>query len=253
MIFYFSGTGNSLWAAKYMADFFLEELIPIADYYKSETAPRFSLKDGEKIGFIFPVHSWGIPMIVKKFLQQVEFAEFNHNLIYTIVTCGDECGATNLMVQEILAKKGMECRHIYSVQMPNTYIVFPGFDVDKKELEKEKKMNAQITIQDIARAIMDDQPIQQYVKGNNTFLKSSIIYPLFMKFALSAKPFHTSDKCIACGLCAKMCPTKNIEMCDGQPHWGNDCTQCLACIHRCPVEAIEYGRITQKKKRYFFS
>lgn len=253
MIFYFSGTGNSLWAAKYMSVALSEKIISIADFHKSEKTPSFSLEKGERIGFVFPIHSWGVPPIVKRFLQDVQFVNYDNNLIYTIVTCGDMCGYANLMVQEILNKKNMECRHIYSVQMPNSYIVFPGFDVDSKEVETNKKEAAKITMQAISNAIINDKPIQQYVRGGSPFLKSRIIYPMFCKYVMNAKPFYTTEQCNSCGLCARKCPTKNIEMIDGRPHWNNDCTQCLACIHHCPTKAIEYGKVTQNKGRYFYS
>jgi NAD-dependent dihydropyrimidine dehydrogenase PreA subunit len=155
------------------------------------------------------------------------------------------------MFKKLIKEKGWECRHTYSVQMPNNYIVFPGFDVDSKELELSKIENAKTTLPRILKAICDDKPIDEYIKGSMTFLKSRIIYPLFCKHAMSSRPFHTTEKCTACGLCAKICPTKNIIVTD-KPVWGDHCTQCLACIHRCPEKTIEYGKVTQNKGRYYY-
>ncbi len=36
----------------------------------------------------------------------------------------------------------------------------------------------------------------------------------------------------------------------GKPVWGDNCTHCMACITLCPTQAIEYGKKTQKKRRY---
>ena len=46
-------------------------------------------------------------------------------------------------------------------------------------------------------------------------------------------------KCISCGLCMKLCPTKNIhENKKGRPVWERNCLLCLTCEMKCPVGAI---------------
>lgn len=57
MIFYFSGTGNSRWVAEQLSTAGAEELVAIADVYASDR--RFVLRPDEKVGFVFPVYSWG--------------------------------------------------------------------------------------------------------------------------------------------------------------------------------------------------
>ena len=76
--------------------------------------------------------------------------------------------------------------------------------------------------------------------------------PVWCKFMLRAKDFHSTEKCIGCGKCAKLCPMNNISMVEKAPKWGSQCTHCMACIGNCPTEAIEYGNITQAKDKYNF-
>ena len=54
-------------------------------------------------------------------------------------------------------------------------------------------------------------------------------------------------------MCARLCPMTNIKIENGRPVFGDKCLSCGSCIQNCPTEAIEYGNITQKKKRYVFS
>ena len=64
------------------------------------------------------------------------------------------------------------------------------------------------------------------------------------------KSFFADEKCTACGICAKLCPSRNIVITEGKPVWQHRCEQCFACLQWCPEEAIQYGKNTKNKKRY---
>lgn len=254
MIFYFSGTGNSKWVATQLATHFSDNLYQIGEYERKETSfsPQFDVKPDEKIGFVFPIHSWGMPPIVTKFISDLRLNGYNNQLIYCVMTCGDECGSTNKLFTKAIEAKGLKCQHIYSVIMPNNYICMKGFDTDSKGVEEDKKRQVATDLPKISSAIEKNQPIDFYQKGKFASIKTGIIYKLFANFALSDKAFTSNQNCNSCGKCVKVCPVGNIELVDGQPHWKGDCTQCLACIHYCPTQAINYGKSTKNKGRYTF-
>ena len=60
MIFYFTGTGNSLYAAQKLADEG-EEIVSIVDALRSK-AYHYTLNVGEKLGFVFPVYFYRCPV-----------------------------------------------------------------------------------------------------------------------------------------------------------------------------------------------
>jgi NAD-dependent dihydropyrimidine dehydrogenase PreA subunit len=254
MVFYFTGTGNSQWIAEIIAGAFSDKPVAMSDFFDGGHVeiPKFTVRADERLGFVFPVHAWGVPPPVCKFIERLQLKTYRGQLIYGVFSCGDECGYTREMFVKMIRKKGWDCHHVYSVQMPNTYIVFPGFDVDGKELETDKIEKARLLLPSIIKAINDDKPIDEYRKGCLSFLKSRIIYPQFIKHAMNSRLFYVTDTCISCGLCEKFCPTKNLSMKDHKPVWGNHCVQCLSCIHRCPTRAIEYGKVTRDKGRYYF-
>lgn len=253
MIFYFTGTGNSKWIAELLSKKLEEHLVSINDLLKSETLSyEFEVQPKERIMFVFPVYSWGLPTPIRIFIDRMKLINITNNKIYAVATCGDNAGLTNTMLKEKLKEKQLQLTSCYTVQMPNCYIIIPGFDVDSNEIAKNKITHAETRIDLIVKAILENrQDDTLYCKGILAWLKSKIIYPSFIKYTFKTK-FYTTDTCNHCGLCAKLCPMNNITIKNGIPVWSEKCVQCLACIHRCPQRAIEYGNITKKKGRYYF-
>jgi len=252
MIFYFSGTGNSLWVAKELADFYNDKLIAVSEeLMKPNNNFTYSVSSAEKIFFVFPVHSWGTDVLTFRFLKKMNLINYQKQPVFVVCTCGDECGYTAKVVKRILRKKSVTLTRAYSVQMPNNYVLMSGFDVDDKEKETQKLAEAHNRIRLIIDDISTGKGEKLYVRGKFSFLKTEIIYPLFRKQGIKRNLFYAKDSCISCGLCVDICPTKTISMQGQRPKWDKKtCVQCTACINRCPVRAIEYGKISETKGRY---
>lgn len=250
MIFYFSGTGNSKWIANQLSKEQHENLVFIPDALMNG-ALEFSLHAGEKIGFVFPVYSWGPPEIVLRFISRLTLKGYQQQYVFFVCSCGDDTGLTQQMVVKALAARGWECQAGFSVIMPNNYVLFPGFDVDGKELENKKLRGAVTVLNEINDLIGKTESVFSCKEGSLPFIKSRIINPLFNRFQISAKPFRVTDGCISCKRCEKSCPMKNVTFRDGKPVWGENCTSCLACYHVCPQQAVQYGNKTKDKGQYF--
>ena len=247
MIFYFSGTGNSAWVARQLAEGQNEELLSIA--MEIDRNKAYKLKEGEKVGFVFPIYAWGPPKIVLRFIHQLKLDKPGY--LFFVCTCGDDTGRTAQIFSSAVTRKGWQCVAGYSVTMPNTYVSLPGFDVDDKDIETQKVQNAVARVRFINEEITSRAQMKQYNchEGALPFTKSYLLRPLFNAFLMSPKPFHATEACIGCKKCEKVCPVGNITVTD-RPVWGGNCTQCLACYHVCPVHAVEYGKMTGKKGQY---
>ncbi len=246
MIFAFSGTGNSLLVANRLAEKIGDRMKRIT----ANTSLQFALERYERIVWVFPVYSWGIPPVVKRFIRKVELGD-NEGLHHMVCTCGDDTGLTTQMFRKEISKRGMRYGGAWSVEMPNTYVSLPGFDVDTPTVTARKLEAMPERVDLIARAIRHDSKVEDVVTGRFAWVKTRIIYPLFVRFMMSAKPFRNTAACVGCGKCSQKCPMNNISMRDDRPQWGNNCAGCLACYHSCPQHAVIYGHRTRNKGQYF--
>ncbi|MCR4765229.1 MAG: EFR1 family ferrodoxin, partial [Bacteroidaceae bacterium] len=88
MIFYFSGTGNTRWAATQLAQAINEQLLFIPDEIKGNC--RYVLKQNERLGFCFPTHGWMPPTIVRNFINKLHISNVEGHYCYALTTCGDD-------------------------------------------------------------------------------------------------------------------------------------------------------------------
>lgn len=236
MIFYFSGTGNSRWAAQRLAELTGDEACDIAGL---AGAPDLA---GEKqVGLVFPIYAWGAPEPVLAFARAV--AAPPEAFTFGVCTCGSEAG---LAMKKLAAVFPLDSA--YSVVMPNNYVI--GSDVDGGEEARRKLGAAGAALEQAAREIAGRVQTNRVHEGALAALKSGPVNFGFNRFARGTKPFWTTDACTGCGLCAERCPAKVIALTDGRPVWSGACYQCLRCINECPARAIEYGKTTAGRERY---
>jgi ferredoxin len=248
MIFYFTGTGNSLYAADKIAGAQGDQLYSIAKLMdqKKETL-HYNFGENELLGLVFPIYAWGPPKIVLNFIRKLHIT--GNPYIFSLCTCGGEEGNTTKVIRKALAAKGLSLGSAFSLSMPNNYIV-GNFDLEPKDSAAEKLNAAELMLAEINTTIgQRENNVYLTIPGKYAALKTSLANPMFNRFALNTGQFFADDACTRCGLCEKICPVHTISMAD-KPVWGKACTQCMACISRCPARAIQYGKGTAKKGRY---
>ena len=255
MIFYFSATGNTLWAAKRLAEATQEPLVFIPD--EPADMCRYTLKEGERIGFCFPVHGWRPPTLVRDFVKRLEIEPSESHFCYALCTAGDNIGETIDIFNNELAKVGLKLDSACSLVMPESYVGLPFMDVDKPEKEKAKKEHAASVLEAFTKSIVAcERDVFTLVKGNWPRINSRVIGGYFHKRLITDKHFKVvSERCTKCGLCTRVCPVHNIDGGVGsEPSWKHSgaCMTCFSCYHHCPHHAIEFGRQTKHKGQYYY-
>ena len=290
MIFYFSGTGNTKWAASKLASATHEDLISIAPYMRADDsshtlAEPFILKENERLGFVFPVHGWRVPKLVREFIGKMKVqreepdaernsasaeskassaSARNQPFAYCVCTAGDSIGLTIENLNEVISQNpSLQALGItkvsssYSLIMPESYVGLPFMDVDPKEKEIRKKSKSAQELAVICEEIFDrKEGVNRLVKGPIPWFFTKVVGGFFENVLITDKRFHVEkDKCVKCGICANVCPVGDIKGGHGEyPEWlhHKDCLTCFTCYHHCPHHAIEFGNQTQKKGQYYF-
>lgn len=273
MIFYFSGTGNSKWAAKTLALETGDTLVSIPEVINSDCS--FTLEKDEHVGFIFPIHGWRVPNIVKEFLTKLTIKTLGEDTshvkhyCFCLVTAGDSIGKAMERFQQqlksVTVNDALSLKAVCSLIMPESYVGLPGMDVDTKEKELEKKELASKQLKEFSNILKqhphkDSNQIwgwNQLIRGPIPYFFSGPVGGFFERFLITDKPFHVdSRRCVKCGICANVCPVSDIKGGLGfEPEWlhNGKCLTCFSCYHHCPHHAIEFGKRTQKKGQYFYN
>jgi ferredoxin len=242
VIYYFTGTGNSLSLAKKLSEKIGNcDLIPVA---KALANKEFSC-DYEKVGFVFPVYFHGNPLIVNEFIEKLEIKKESY--LFAVVNMGGSPNLCDDITNEVLSKKDMKLNAFFQLRMVSNYISYFQPIKESKMAkvfdEADKKLN------EIAEIVSNKD-----CKIENSFFLFKLFFSIFYKFfkkkaRICDKKYKIEEQCNGCGTCAKVCPVNNIEMKEGKPTFNNRCEQCYACINLCPKEAIQIG-FSKSKKRY---
>ena len=239
-IYWFSGTGNSLYAAKKLAEAMGDiKLVPMTNGIPAESVGG----EGCKIGFVFPSYYGDLPRIVRGFAEKLNIlAETD---VFVVVTMGAFGQGSVKAMEKLLTAKGLPLRYGVGVRINGNYILRydPAMFGAKSDKHIQSKLNkADKRIMEIAEDVKNGK---QKVKTNALTTKT-----LYQNIVSLDSGFTANEKCTGCGLCERICPVNNIKLADGKPTWQHHCEHCVACISWCPTTAINNGPATVKRTRY---
>lgn len=244
MVFYFSGTGNSLYIARNIAAQLGEKMISISEEVLRGSY-KFGIKEGESIGFVYPVHRMGPPEIVLDFIKKLEIEGYAKNYVYSVFNCAGTYEYTARIIKKALDKKGYKMSGDYHVIMPGNYITVKSKITKAQSLEFLACSDEKIA--GIVKSIRYKE--SNYKKEKHSFVLSYIVRNIGR--LEKTMPFEVNERCTGCGQCMRICPMKAITLENMRPHrYQEKCTFCLGCINCCPCDAINFGKNTVGKERY---
>lgn len=248
-IFYFSGTGNTLAAARKVAELLGDtELISITDLQRGDDV---SFEGAERVGIFFPVYCFGVPNLVIQFIKRIKKLGKKGNeqpYLFTFCTSGGMLGSAHLIAEQHLSKRNYRLNAYFHVAMPSNYIPLsngpsPG-RIAKTLTRAETKIGKIVTS---IEAKKKRRPIHVFPLDLWGELVANRAVSMLGDYD---KYFWLNENCDNCGVCQKICPASNIIIMNGMPTWRGHCEQCMACLQWCPKQAIQFKQVTQKRRRY---
>lgn len=253
VFFYFSGTGNTEYVSRKYKELFEKRNISVDLKVISDIFVTPSLSNYDFVIVGCPVYAFNPPLFILEFLKILPTVE--KKPVFVFATCEKTVGATFFSLKNILTSKNYDYRGSYKYLMPtNCNTLFGKETISEKKIKKIISKTDLKIEKDFKNIISDNK---EEVK-NFIFLIWSylIVYKLFNKFYLKKHKWKfDSQKCTQCGLCERICPTKNITLKKkkNQLKFSNNCVLCTRCYNFCPTGAI-YTKSEKNKdvKKYTF-
>lgn len=225
MVFYFTGTGNSLYIAKQIE----KNPISIPQVIHQENQEY----SADSIGIVAPVYGHEVPPMVKEFLKK---AVFHTEYFYMILTYGNRHGGAAELAKQLCDECGVSVNYINVIVMVDNWL--PSFDMnEQKKIEKHVDENMAIILEDLkARRKKISEVTDVDRAAHRQFLERTSQMPADAWQHL----LRVTDRCVGCGVCEKVCPSASIQVKNGKAvHVPGNCQTCLACVHACPEKAIQ--------------
>lgn len=242
IIYYFTGTGNSLYIAREVACYLGDcEVVPMIKLVNEDNIEC----NYDRVGVVFPLYYGGLPKIVAEFMNKLRVKESTY--VFAISTKGGTEGIAMKQIDSVLKKQNNKLSSSHYVTMPDSYIKIYKIKDDeynKKLIEKEKR----ILIRELT--YVKENKFRHIKKGFYYYIISPIYKNFIRKVNFKDQKIYADRSCTKCGLCQKICPVDNIYLVNGLPSWKHQCQQCMACIQACPKKSINIGKKTINRKRY---
>ena len=232
---YFSGTGNS----RYAAELFCREYDKDAIAYTIEDDDVLKVvKSADMIVFSYPVQFSTVPKIMRDFVTNNKEL-WRNKKIFVIATMGLFSGDGAGMLGRLLESYGAEVIGGLHLKMPDSIADEKAL---KRPLEKNKELviQAEQKIKECVRQLKEGHPP---LEGMGLLYRLAGFFGQRLYFGHKTKKYSSKlkidkEKCIGCGKCEKLCPMENIVIVGQKAVSGDRCTMCYRCINKCPEQAI---------------
>ena len=257
VIYFQSGTGNTLRAATWMAEQAEEAGVAatVTPVDGADPASERILGRGTLLGIAVPTHGFTAPWLTLKFVCRLPRGRGTHAFCLATrgsgpvlgVVCPGLAASACWVLAALLALRGYRVRGIRAVNMPSNWIqVHPGLAPASVEavLADTRPLLRTFT----SRLLSGRRHWLHYgdwldLAFGVLLLPISVVYLVYGRVGFG-KVFFASDACDGCGVCADYCPVDGVRLRGRErprPYWTYHCESCNRCIAYCPKEAIHVG------------
>jgi ferredoxin len=261
VIFYFSGTGNSLYVAKRLAEGLGNaRLVPVLQALELEEKAL----SYQQVGIVYPVYMNTAPEPVRTFLSTFDFTKVSY--LFAIATHGPIPGKPGAYVNHLLKGKGRLLDEFFNIPMnsnspkgvaPKPLMIKNWEQHITPDKVKNMKCKADAAIDHAIAALQEQQHTFRDIYYSDPKAYGHLLTKILWHIGGTSKPtltFLLDDACTSCGTCQSVCLSGRIKMEGQHPAWQMQipCYYCYACFNYCPEQAIGVKHYTKKEGRYHF-
>ena len=244
IVLYFSGTGNSAYVAKGLAQRMG------ADCHSIEEDMDFAalLAAHGTVAVCYPIYGSCVPRIMREFAAEHSTVLCEKKLIILctqMMFSGDGARAFARLLP------GCDSNVLYAehFNMPNNISNFWLFPVREKEC-KRKQRAADRKLERVCRDIQNG-----VIRRRGWSRFSTLLGKLHNTYWLSIEQkqkgsFAADEDCNRCGACVGRCPVENLSLTDVGVAQKNDCILCYRCVNLCPQKAATVLLPAKPKRQY---
>ena len=156
MILYFSGTGNSRWAARQLAEHLGDgDIVSVNDALRQGSVP--ALRSERPFVVVAPTYAWRLPRVVDAWLRDARLEGSRD--VYFVLTCGGSVGNAAKHARALCRDKGLRYRGLAEVVMPENYVAL--YDVPDEETCKRLLDAARSQLEGLAARIAAGEPLPE--------------------------------------------------------------------------------------------
>lgn len=187
MILFFSATGNSRYAASRIAEATGQKIVSIVDCVRED---RYVFEN-EEIGIVSPTYDWGLPSIVREFLEK---ASFRTGYLYFAATYGTTPGASGFMANKAIRERNIDA--YYSVRMVDTWT--PIFDLSTPEKVRKYTGTTEADIDRIICSVRERRRNRYMTPLPPAIFTERIAQPFYDRRVRLTSHFHVEESCGRC-------------------------------------------------------
>jgi formate hydrogenlyase subunit 6/NADH:ubiquinone oxidoreductase subunit I len=243
-IFWFSGSGNTLFIAKALTSFLKENGFEVNLRPIENTDPS-SVDLNRTLGLAIPVAEQGTYPFIWDFINNLPSPSeegLTECDVFMVDTLMLYSGGIKGPVKKILKKKGFNTLGAKELIMPNNLMKLKN----QPEKDKVKMEKGQVAAEVFARNLISGKTVWKdipfYSDMMSSFSKMDSTWNMFRNsFPLKVD----NNKCSRCRLCERICPENSwtFDKEKKEMNWQKTaCIFCLRCFSYCPSEAITYGK-----------
>lgn len=251
-LYYFSGTGNSLFAARDLArrlpDSRIEPLVPRLGEERIRVRCRV-------LGLAFPVHALSIPVAVSRFVRRLDLAEVEY--VFAVATRG---GGTAFYgfekLDRLLARGGRGLNSAFLLDLGNSDSRHGPYKTPTETCIRALERTALEVLDRAAEVIRErrssgipafEVTTPTHPDPRKARIRDRIVVAglEFSEHIGGVNYFYSDDMCNGCGICERVCLSGKIRMAGERPRWdrGTLCYMCFACLNFCPRRAVQIRSI----------